>query len=92
MIEVTGIKSKNKPIEIDDNSSETTVYVRHNIEKITEEDPVFKTKEEIYIYDETQYSFAEWYRTTRKEIDDRLTKLEKNMELILNNLEIEAHE
>lgn len=92
MIEILGVKSINKPIEIDDTSSDTTVYVRHNIRKITEEDPVFFTEQEIYIYDEKQYSFAEWYSITRKETNDRLLKLEKTLDLILNDLELSIEE
>lgn len=92
MIEITGIKSITKPIEIDDTSSDTTVYVRYNIKKRIEGDPVFCTDQEVYIYDEKQYSFAEWYSITRKETNDRLLKLEKTLDLILNDLELSIEE
>lgn len=54
------VKSQTRPIEIDDTSSSTTVFVRKNIKKIKEIDPVFKTENTVYVYDEYQYTFQEW--------------------------------
>ena len=87
MKEVTGIKSKYRPIEIDDTSSNTTVYVRHNIYKTVDIDPVFGTEEESYIYDETQYSLAEWYKVNMEKANDRIFKLEEIIKSIANELE-----
>jgi len=47
------------PDEIDENSSNTTVYVRENIQEIerTDDDGNIKT---VYTYDEKQFSKDEW--------------------------------
>lgn len=71
------IKSKEKPVEIDDFTSESFVYVHSNITESEEIDPVFETKSMIYIYDETEYTTAEWYRHSIKLLNERVSELEK---------------
>ena len=52
-------ESSTMPDEIDENSSNTTVYVRENIQEIerTDDDGNIKT---VYTYDEKQFSKDEW--------------------------------
>ena len=57
---IKGVKSQSKPIEIDDYSSPTTVFVRVNIQELDEVDPVFKTTRKVFTYDEIQYTYPEW--------------------------------
>ena len=57
---IKGVKSQSKPIEIDDYSSPTTVFVRVNIQELDEVDPVFKTIRKVFTYDEIQYTYPEW--------------------------------
>lgn len=57
---IKNVKSQTKPISIDDYTSSTTVFVRQNIKEIEEIDPVFNTKNTVYVYDEYQYTFPEW--------------------------------
>ena len=87
MLEVFNVKSKNKPVEIDDTSSPNNVYVRHNIKKIVEVDPVFKTEDESYIYDEIVYSWPEWYKINMEKTDDRISKLEEIIKSMAEELE-----
>lgn len=54
------VKSQTKPIEIDDYTSSTTVFVRTNITEVDDVDPVFKTTRKVFVYDEIQYTFPEW--------------------------------
>ena len=67
---VNDVKSQTKPIEIDDYTSPTTVFVRKNIREIEETDPVFKTVRKLFVYDETQYTYPEW----NKIITDNITE------------------
>lgn len=60
MIIVNGVRSTTKPVEIDDFSSETTVFVRSDIHEITDIDPVFNTEQKYFEYTETSYTFQEW--------------------------------
>lgn len=53
-------KSQTKPIEIEE--LDDIVYIRSNIKKYTELDPVFGTEFIIYRYEETQYTSEEWNR------------------------------
>lgn len=64
MKEFKNVKSQSKPVEIDDFSCNTIVFVRSNIKEVIEVDPVFKTEQKVYVYDETQYSYQEWYKLT----------------------------
>lgn len=57
---IKGVKSQSKPIEIDDYSSPTTVFVRVNIQELDEVDTVFKTTRKVFTYDEIQYTYPEW--------------------------------
>lgn len=66
---VYGVKSQVRPDEIDDISSETTVFVRENITESVEVDPVFGTKHTIYTYDEKQYTYKEWNKLCFDKID-----------------------
>ncbi len=79
---IINVKSQTKPIEIDDYTSGTTVFVRSNIKESTEIDPVFKTENTVYTYDETQYTYPEW----NKLITDQLKQEHLfNNKLILFN-------
>lgn len=65
---IINVKSQTKPIEIDDYTSGTTVFVRSNIKESTEIDPVFKTENIVYTYDETQYTYPEWNKLITDQI------------------------
>ena len=73
MIVRKNVKSNIEPIEIDDSRSDV-IYVRSNIVKIKDIDPVFGTESIIYTYDEAEYTLPEWNRITnnilKKEIDN----------------------
>ena len=73
MIVRKSVKSNIEPIEIDDSRSDV-IYVRSNIVKIKDIDPVFGTESIIYTYDEAEYTLPEWNRITnnilKKEIDN----------------------
>ena len=88
MKEVKGIKSLTRPIEIDDISSETTVYMRYNIREEVEIDPVFKTENIVFVYDETQYTIAEWYRLCINEANAKIKNLENVVKGLADELEI----
>lgn len=88
MKEVTQIKSETKPLEIDDTSSDTTVYCRYNIQEVVENDPVFNTEKTIYVYDETQYTFVEWYRMYMAKTDAQIEILKKCVNKLANELNI----
>lgn len=74
------IKSKNYPLEIDEESSDTLVYVRSNIRELTESDPVFNTESKYFIYDEIQYTIAEWNRISHKKLREELKETKAKIE------------
>jgi hypothetical protein len=84
MKELTNIKSETRPAEIDDFSSETTVYLRYNIEESIEVDPIFNTEKPVYTYNETQYSFAEWYRINNQQMKAKMDHLEEYLKKVGN--------
>lgn len=49
-----------RPKEVDNYSSPTTVYLHRNIEKIEVEDPITKEKESMWKYEERQMSVDEY--------------------------------
>lgn len=69
---ITNIRSNTKPIELDDFSSNSFVYVRSNIEETIEIDPVFNTENTIYTYDEVEYTLAEWTKISNESIKNEL--------------------
>lgn len=80
-----GIKSAIRPIEVDDHSSETSIYVHSNIEEIKEVDPVFNTEVTVYKYDEVEYTLTEWAKFCN-EILHR--EIEKTNFAIIETLEL----
>ena len=82
----TGIKSVIRPVEIDDFNSKDCIYVRSNIEEITEMDPVFNTQTTMFKYDETEYSLVEWTKlcneSLRKEIEKTNLALIETLEIL----------
>ena len=74
----TNIKSKVKPLEIDDNNNEF-VYVRSNITELVEKDPVFGTEYPLYVYDETEYTLPEWNKSAIKNINDKMEEMNKTI-------------
>lgn len=85
---ITGIKSTVKPIEIDDTSSTTSVYVRSNIKEIIETDPVFGTKNVVYEYDEVEYSIIEWHNLFSKLIHNEIDEIRLAITETLDLLEL----
>lgn len=81
----TGIKSNIKPVEIDDYSNATSIYVRSNIEEIVEIDPIFDTETTIYKYDEIEYTLAEWNKLCNEVLHK---EIEKTNLAIIETLEI----
>ena len=79
---LTGVESLTKPVEIDDSSSSTTVFVRYNIEEQTKVDPVFKTESVVYVYDEKQYTFAEWNKIITDEIKEKDIQMKNDVDII----------
>ena len=67
-------ESSTMPDEIDENSSNTTVYVRENIQEIerTDDDGNIKT---VYTYDEKQFSKDEWEMEVLKRKNSELETL-----------------
>ena len=53
------------------------VFVHNNIREIVEEDPVFKTCKKVYVYDEVQYTYQEWYALTIKDMQNEIKNLKK---------------
>lgn len=88
MREVKDVKSLTKPDYIDDTSSDTTVYMRYNIREIEETDPVFNTTKTTYVYDETQYTFAEWYKICMTETKGRIENLENIVKMLAYELNV----
>ena len=74
----TNIKSKIKPLEIDDTNNEF-VYVRSNITEIVEKDPVFGSEHLLYVYDETEYTLPEWNRSVIKSINVKMEEMNKTI-------------
>ena len=79
---LSGVKSQTKPIEIDDFSSQTTVFVRNNIKETIEIDPVFNTESIIYTYDERQYTFPEWNKITTDKLKQNEKALQEQIEIV----------
>lgn len=81
---IKGVKSSTKPIEVDDYSSNTTVFVRNNIEEKLEIDPVFYNEVVVYTYDETQYTHAEWNKIKT----DSMVSSNQNMQQELDVMQL----
>ena len=59
MVQLSGVISGARPKSLDMESSPTTVYVRSNVVEREVETPDGETIKE-FVYDETQYTFAEY--------------------------------
>ena len=79
---LTNVKSQTKPIEIDDYTSSTTVFVRSNIKESTEPDPVFGTESTVYTYDEVQYTYPEWNKKITDEIKENGDTLHNKFDVV----------
>lgn len=77
MKEIKNVKSQIKPVDMIE--TDTGVFIHTNIREEVEEDPVFKTTETIYVYDETQYTYQEWYAITIKELKEEIEVLKKDV-------------
>lgn len=53
-------ESRERPVEIDETSSPTTVYVRENIAEITKTDEMSGAESVVYQYLEKQFTRPEW--------------------------------
>lgn len=76
------VKSQTKPIEIDDYTSPTTVFVRTNITEVDDVDPVFKTTRKVFVYDEIQYTFPEWNKIITDNIKVEGEMLQEQVDII----------
>lgn len=76
---LNNVKSNIMPVEIDDTSSETTVFERRNIKECNVTDPVFNTEEVFYTYDEYQYSIAEWNRILINKLSSEVESLKEQV-------------
>lgn len=58
-------ESAEKPLEIDETSSKTVVYVRRNIKEVTVQDEMSEETRTIYRYEENTIPKADWetYKT-----------------------------
>ena len=79
---ITNVKSQTKPLEIDDYTSSTTVFVRSNIKESTETDPVFGTESTVYTYDEVQYTYPEWNKKITDEIKENGDTLQNKFNVV----------
>ena len=80
---IKNVMSQTKPEDIEEKDS--MVFVHNNIREIVEEDPVFKTSKKVYVYDEVQYTYQEWYALTIKEMKQEIEELKQEIkELKLN--------
>ena len=80
---IKNVMSQTKPEDIEEKDS--MVFVYNNIREIVEEDPVFKTSKKVYVYDEVQYTYQEWYALTIKEMKQEIEELKQEIkELKLN--------
>ena len=80
---IKNVMSQTKPEDIEEKDS--MVFVHNNIREIVEEDPVFKTSKKVYVYDEVQYIYQEWYALTIKEMKQEIEELKQEIkELKLN--------
>lgn len=79
---LTNVKSQTKPIEIDDYTSSTTVFVRSNIKESTETDPIFGTEATVYTYDEVQYTYPEWNKKITDEIKENGDTLQNKFDVV----------
>ena len=78
---INNVKSQTKPIEIDDYSSKTTVFVRSNIKESVEIDPIFKTETKVYTYDETQYTYPEWNKLITDGIKEQGAMMQEQVDI-----------
>ena len=78
---VKDVKSDTMPVEIDDYSSNTTVFVRKNINKNKIIDPIFKTETISYTYDEIQYTFQEWNKIITDSIKEEGVIIQEQIDI-----------
>lgn len=78
---VKDVKSDTMPVEIDDYSSNTTVFVRKNINKNKIIDPIFKTETVSYTYDEIQYTFQEWNKIITDSIKEEGVIIQEQIDI-----------
>ena len=89
MKKVTHIKSTVMP-ELEEYVG-NMVYVRTNITKSIEVDPVFNTESEIWIYDEIEYTLGEWHKITKENLEIRIKILEDEIRNIIFNKDLSSH-
>ena len=82
MKEFKDVRSQTKPEDVEEKDS--MVFVHDNIREIIEEDPVFKTTEQVYVYDEIQYTYQEWYALTTREMKQEIKNLKTDIHDIFN--------
>lgn len=80
MKEIKNVRSESYPVEVDDYSNGTTIFIRTNIKEEIEEDPVFKTSKKVYVYDETQYTHQEWCTMTIKLLKEDIVSLRSEID------------
>lgn len=65
------VRSREYPIKVD-TTNDKFVYERINIKAESEIDPVFHTQSPVYVYDEIEYTWSEWYELNIKKINEKL--------------------
>lgn len=80
MKEFKDVRSQTRPEDVEERDS--MVFVHTNIREVVEEDPVFKTSKKVYVYDEIQYTYQEWYALTIKEMKQEIEELKREIEEI----------
>lgn len=78
---IKNVKSKNRPVDIDDYSSPTTIFVHKNIREVVEMDPVFKTETTVFIYDEEQYQLHEWSKLVTDSIKEEGAVIQERVDI-----------
>lgn len=78
------VKSQSRPIEIEE--TDEKVYIRNNIKKYIESDPVFGTESTFYTYDETQYTPEEWNRKNIETLQIAICELSGVFEITTENI------
>lgn len=77
MKEFKDVRSQTKPEDVEEKDSMVSVHT--NIREVVEEDPVFKTTEQVYVYDEIQYTYQEWYALTISEMKQEIEELKEEI-------------
>lgn len=78
---IKDVVSTSRPLDIDDTSSNTTIYVRENIREEIKIDPIFDTETILYIYDEKQFTTEEWYKIVSREFQEKDSNMQEQIDI-----------